>query len=93
MKENKKHSCPLCGTPLVEYERYPRYVCPKCASKVTDINGRKLGFYNIGFSGGFTAKYIDTGESYNSHICFIEGTECYADEARFGGIVVQKVTQ
>ena len=91
MKKNNKHSCPLCGTPLAEYERYPWYVCPKCASKVTDINGRRLVFYNLDFSGDFSAKYNDTGEIYNSHTCYIECIECYADEARFGGIVVQKV--
>jgi hypothetical protein len=76
----------------VKYDRYPRYVCPECAGKVTGIKGRRLDFYNIDFWGGYSAKYIDTRENYNSHTCYIEGVECYADEARFGGIVVQKVT-
>ncbi|MGD8759525.1 MAG: hypothetical protein PVJ07_04685 [Anaerolineales bacterium] len=37
------------------------------------------------------ARYADTGEAYASHDCFIDGVACYADEARFGGIVIQAV--
>lgn len=40
-------------------------------------------------SGGFEAIVADTKEEYPSHICYIEGVECWADEARFGGIVIQ----
>jgi hypothetical protein len=47
----------------------------------------------VGFSGGFAAKYADTGEEYPSHVCFIEGAKCYADEARLGGIRIQAVDQ
>ena len=91
MKEIKKHSCPICSIPLVEYERYPLYVCLECSNNVTDIKGKRLAFCNVDLTGGFSAKYIDSGRNYNSHTCYIEGIECYADEARFGGIVVQKV--
>lgn len=91
MKELKKHSCPICGILLVEYERYPRYVCPECKNKATDIKRRRLGIHNFDFSGGYSAKYIDTDESYDSHTCYIVGVECYADEAKFGGIVVQTI--
>ena len=41
-------------------------------------------------AGGFIAKYKDTGKIYDSNSCFIDGVRCHADEARFGGIVVQK---
>jgi hypothetical protein len=37
------------------------------------------------------ARYADTGEAYASHVCYIDGVACYADEARFGGIVIQTV--
>lgn len=40
-------------------------------------------------SGGFEAIATDTKEKHPSHICYIEGVECWADEARFGGIVIQ----
>jgi len=31
----------------------------------------------------------ETSEPHASHICYIRGIRCYADEARFGGIVIQ----
>lgn len=40
-------------------------------------------------SGGYEAVITDTQEKYPSHICYIEGHKCWADEARFGGIVIQ----
>ena len=41
--------------------------------------------------GGFIAYYADSNqiEIYPSHRCFIDGISCYADEARFGGIVIE----
>lgn len=39
--------------------------------------------------GGFGAMVTHTQEKYPSHICYIEGIQCWADEARFGGIVIQ----
>ena len=42
-------------------------------------------------SGGYAAEYADTGDPYESHECFVDGIECYADEARFGGIVIETV--
>jgi hypothetical protein len=42
-------------------------------------------------SGGFAARYADTGEEYASHECFVDGIKCHADEARFGGIVIAAV--
>ena len=84
------HQCPICNTSLEKWERYPRYVCEDCIGKATDSTGRILLFSNIDFAGGFIAKYKDTGKIYDSNSCFIDGVRCHADEARFGGIVVQK---
>lgn len=81
--------CPLCGHPRLHFDRYPLAVCQDCASKATDQEGHHLGFYNEDLSGGFKAVVTETGEPYNSHLCFINGVHCYADEARFGGIVIQ----
>lgn len=83
------YACPICGTSLKPVPRYPRYVCRDCASKAVAVDGRPLQFSNIGFSGGFEAHYADTGEVYASHSCWIDGIPCHADEARFGGIVVE----
>lgn len=86
-----KHHCPICQIELADNLRYPNYICNSCAEKATDKEGRKLSFYNLDFAGGFEAKYQDTGEKYESHSCYINGIECYADEARFGGIVIEKI--
>jgi hypothetical protein len=50
--------------------------------------GRPVDFQNTAMSGGYEAVCISTGETSSSHRCFIRGIECYADEAKFGGIVV-----
>jgi len=42
-------------------------------------------------SGGYAAEYADTGDPYDSHECFVDRIECYADEARFGGIIIQPI--
>lgn len=85
------HSCPICKIELKPVPRYPNYVCETCASKATDETGRYLNFYNEDFSGGFKAVYADSQETYTSHFCFIQGIKCYADESRFGGILIQKM--
>lgn len=86
-----KHYCPICNEELRLNRRYSKYVCADCKSRATDKEGRELSFGNVDATGGFTCSYIDTGEKYESHTCYIEGIECYADEARFGGIVIQTV--
>jgi hypothetical protein len=81
--------CPICSAAVAPNSRYPRYVCGACADKASAEDGRPLQFSNVDISGGFTAEYADTGETYASHECFIGGIACYADEARFGGIVIE----
>ncbi len=87
----QKYLCPICSEELEENSRYPNYVCDMCVRKSVSIDNRVLIFNNVNFSGGYSFYYEDSGEEYNSHECFINGTLCYADEARFGGIVVQVV--
>jgi len=89
MSAEDRQFCPLCGAEVPQVARYPRYVCPNCADKAQDENDRPLEFHNVSFSGGFVARYADTGEERESHVCSIEGVRCWADEARFGGIVIQ----
>ena len=56
--------------------------------------GRALQFFNTSIGGGFIAYYADSHqtETHPGHLCFIDGIRCYADEARFGGIVIQTLT-
>jgi hypothetical protein len=47
--------------------------------------------------GRFTTLYKDTREPYGGsdygqrHVCYVDGVECFANEARFGGIVIEMV--
>lgn len=86
-----KQLCPVCLAEVEPYARYPRYLCESCARYPLSVDGRPVEFGNINISGGFEGWYSDTGERYESHECFVNGTACYADEARFGGIVIKAI--
>lgn len=81
--------CPICETEVTSSERYPDHVCSQCSARAADEAGRLLTFFNTSFSGGFAARYADNGEPRESHLCYIDGIPCRADEARFGGIVIR----
>lgn len=87
--EVRKQNCPICGDEVGWNERYPDYLCGSCSSRTRSADGRPLMFGNLSINGGFVALYSDTMESYPSHACFVDEVECYADEARFGGIVIR----
>lgn len=90
-KLDSKAACPVCAAAISHNPRYPRAVCDACALRACDAEGRALDFFNAGFGGGYLAVFRDGGEPYESHDCFIAGLPCRADEARFGGIVVQVI--
>lgn len=81
--------CPICRASVPPSPRYPRYVCARCCARAATAEGRPLVFYNLDLAGGFVARRADTGEVHPGHECFIDGVRCLADEARFGGIVVE----
>jgi len=84
------YHCPICKKEMPYMERYPKMLCIECSKQTKDAKGRELEFYNTHpLGGGFGARYKDTKEKYDSHLCYINGIECWADEARFGGIVVE----
>lgn len=85
------HDCPICGEKVPHWERYPRQVCTNCMNKASDAYGRRLQFFNESAGGGFKAFYRDNGAEYNRNICYIDGRKCFANEHRFGGIVVEVV--
>lgn len=89
MSSTEFHPCPICSTPVRHFTRYPRAVCNNCYGKACNAQGRKLSFFNTSISGGFEAIVTETKEKYQSHTCYINGVKCWADEARFGGIVIQ----
>ncbi|CPU66723.1 Uncharacterised protein [Mycobacteroides abscessus] len=84
--------CPLCGTLLRENPRYPRHVCGWCAQDVTDEAGRPVILANASLTGGYTAQRPD-GSPASSEVLagrvWIDGVALRAQEARFGGVVVQ----
>jgi hypothetical protein len=40
-------------------------------------------------SGGLAGTYADSGEPYLLEECFVRGIRCRAEEARFGGVVIE----
>jgi hypothetical protein len=87
------YRCPVCDAPLPPIARYPRYVCRRCAARAVSAEGRPLEFFNSGLSGGHAARYADDKRPYASSVCFIDGQPCRADEARFGGIVIERIEE
>ena len=87
---NKTHDCPICAAEVTHFERYPMQVCGDCSSRARDADGRLLEFGNVSLSGGFVAVYSDTREIYDGHLCYIDDIPCYAEEHRFGGIVISR---
>lgn len=81
--------CPVCGRDVKLNERYPRYVCSSCVKRATDEHGKSVEFYQSGALGLLAGRYTETGEPYLPCDCLIDGVDCWAEEARFGGIVVQ----
>lgn len=81
--------CPVCECELRPNPRYPDHLCRDCAAKAVAPDGRALKFGNVSFSGGFIAHFADTGEVHDSNLCFVEGVQCWAKGAYFGGIVVR----
>ncbi len=82
--------CPICKNNVRPNERYQNYLCIDCTAKLTDKEGRKVSFANEGFFGGCIGSYED-GAIYVSHSCYVDGIECEANEAKFGGIVIQTI--
>ena len=83
--------CPVCRIEVQTNPRYPRYLCRTCIERAVDKNGEKIQFFQSNPDGRYAARYSATGAVYPSHECFVDGSKCWADEARFGGIIVQTV--
>jgi hypothetical protein len=82
---NKK--CPICEKEMLDSERYPNMICNECVELALTKDGENIKFYNKDHNGGFIS--IVNNNQCEIHECYINNHKCYADEARFGGIVVQ----
>ena len=82
---NKK--CLICEKEMLHSERYPNMICPECVELALTKDGENIKFYNKDHNGGFISIVNDVKGKI--HECYINNRKCYADEARFGGIVVQ----
>jgi len=89
MKKGNKQ-CPLCETEMVDFERYPNYICWTCAEKTVTKEGDKIDFYNEGPDGGFYS--VVNKKKGSIHECYVDGNLCNAQEGRFGGIIVSLVS-
>ncbi len=83
---DRKTKCPLCNNEMILFERYPNKICDDCWYLTQTKDGKEITFANQGIHGGFLSCVDKTvGED---HQCFINGVECYAEEGRFGGIII-----
>ena len=69
--------------------RYSDCVCNSCLNhyKTRDKEGNEKHFGNIDITGGIRATCND--KPTDDFSCYINNVECYANEARFGGIVIR----
>lgn len=88
-------TCPICLTCDEKFPSscmYANSVCKQCVKLAVDENNHPVHFANTCEGGGFIAVQYDADNKpthYSGlHECFIKGVHCYADEGRYGGIVV-----
>lgn len=96
------HPCPICGAPVPHEDRYPAAVCVDCRERTCDRDGRRVVGYNESLAGGLIVFYAESptgpqsevaGEVLESGRCWIDGIACSIAEARFGGVVVERLTE
>lgn len=89
-------TCPICAGPKTYSERYPFSLCHVHYDECRDVQGRKVTFSNEGWYGGLVSQHFEEGKSEpvlsdkDGH-CIVRGIPCFAEEARFGGIVIQRI--
>ncbi len=84
----------MCKNDIRKIWNHPNYVCKDCVYKYPILNGRgeEVEFSNVDISGGFVCRIKATGETNEDHVCYINNVRCWADEFRFGGIVIETIT-
>jgi len=71
--------CPICKESVKPQPRYLSYICESCLADGVEVDGRII-----------TKSEIDV-YSHVSVNCKVHGLDCVAQEARFGGTVVQAI--
>ena len=96
MGYDQKYNCPICLDSMTFTERYPKAICSECSnSELKDSDDNIVTFCNSDLFGGFMSLHTinNTLVEKQEHLCWIKygdnNIKCYADEARFGGIVIQ----
>ncbi|MBO0768971.1 MAG: hypothetical protein J2O48_09845 [Solirubrobacterales bacterium] len=86
-------TCPICSAPAVQTARYPLALCSDCKAQATSLDGQPVELLNDSVSGGFVAEHRGdrsvSEQVTRDGLVLVRGTLCRAEEARFGGIVVQ----
>lgn len=91
--------CFICNTSILNHfsARYPLVACDACSLKTVDSSGFTIEFQNEDETGGFVSVHYDSDGKHThtgrEHLCFINNIPCYANEHRFGGIVIQPQNQ
>lgn len=93
-----KQWCSNCYKEVYYNVRYPKYICYECQNKsIYDRKGNLLEFSNLSISGGFRITYTDRNRNIIREVetedyceCIIDDKLFFAQEAKFGGIVIQK---
>jgi len=85
--------CPSCKKHIKICHRHPKYICRECLQTYPFLNekGQEVIFSNIDWTGGFVSRVKGSDICEADHICFINGIKCWADEFRFGGIVIEAI--
>jgi len=82
--------CPTCDKTIQLIPRYPNAICNECGELAVTSKDEPIDFKNEGPFGGFIS--IINGKEGEEHECFVNGKKCWAEEGRFGFIVIS-VTQ
>lgn len=91
-------TCPICGATVPTNQRYPRAVCAECAGRVRNAEGLPVRFSNRTLLGTGLIEQVNRVDTwvtaretigYGPFECWIDGVACEAQEAYFGGVVIQ----
>ena len=84
--------CPICSNEFTNPfpDRYPRAICAECTNTCIDVNNCKVKYGNRSIAGGFISYHAtpDGVIEREDHVCYVNGAKCFADECRYGGIVI-----
>jgi len=91
----RKRRCAICSAPQPHIgpgTRYPRGVCASCQARAVAEDGEPVTFVSTERMSYGWARQRPSGALEDVSTCLIDGIPCRAEEARFGGIVVQVVS-